>query len=109
MKTDKLADNPLAPDLLRKMNAYWQAANYLSVGQIYLYDNPLFKEWLKLSSVKRLIRLSRLPVADSSAGVSANQPQPARHSLQGRGHDYHTVLYAFAKRSRPLSSSLGCY
>ncbi len=31
----------LAPDLLHKMNAYWHAANYLSVGQIYLYDNPL--------------------------------------------------------------------
>jgi xylulose-5-phosphate/fructose-6-phosphate phosphoketolase len=30
-------------ELLRKMNAYWRAANYLSVGQIYLYDNPLLK------------------------------------------------------------------
>ena len=32
------------------MNAYWRAANYLSVGQIYLYDNPLLKEPLKLSA-----------------------------------------------------------
>jgi phosphoketolase len=31
--------NPLSPDLLRRMDAYWQAANYLSVGQIYLCDN----------------------------------------------------------------------
>ena len=31
----------LDPELLRKMNAYWRAANYVSVGQIYLYDNPL--------------------------------------------------------------------
>jgi xylulose-5-phosphate/fructose-6-phosphate phosphoketolase len=31
----------LAPDLLRRMNAYWRAANYVSVGQIYLYENPL--------------------------------------------------------------------
>ncbi len=31
------------------MNAYWRAANYLSVCQIYLYDNPLLKEPLKLS------------------------------------------------------------
>ena len=31
----------LTPDLLRRMNAYWRAANYVSVGQIYLYDNPL--------------------------------------------------------------------
>ncbi len=43
---------PLDPDLLRKMNAYWFAANYLSVGQIYLYDNPLLKEPLKLEQIK---------------------------------------------------------
>ena len=30
-----------SPDVLRKLDAYWRAANYLSVGQIYLYDNPL--------------------------------------------------------------------
>jgi phosphoketolase len=34
------------------MNAYWRAANYLSVGQIYLYDNPLLKRPLRLSDVK---------------------------------------------------------
>ena len=38
---------PLSPDELRKMNAYWRAANYLSVGQIYLLDNPLLQEPLK--------------------------------------------------------------
>jgi hypothetical protein len=37
------------------MNAYWRAANYLSVGQIYLYDNPLLKEPLKLSHAKPLV------------------------------------------------------
>ena len=37
----------LSPELLRKMDAYWRAANYLSVGQIYLYDNPLLKEPLE--------------------------------------------------------------
>lgn len=42
----------LNPELLRKMDAYWRAANYLSVGQIYLYDNPLLREPLKLSHVK---------------------------------------------------------
>src|SRR6266566_1874186 len=45
-------DKPLSPELLRKMNAYWRAANYLSVGQIYLYDNPLLRERLKLEHVK---------------------------------------------------------
>jgi phosphoketolase len=33
----------LSPDLLEKMDAYWRAANYLSVGQIYLQDNPLLE------------------------------------------------------------------
>jgi xylulose-5-phosphate/fructose-6-phosphate phosphoketolase len=36
--------NTLSPELLHKMNAYWRAANYVSVGQIYLYKNPLLKE-----------------------------------------------------------------
>ena len=47
-----LTKNPLPPDLLRKMDAYWRAANYLSVGQIYLLDNPLLKHPLKLEHVK---------------------------------------------------------
>ena len=47
--------NTLTPELLHKMNAYWRAANYLSVGQIYLYDNPLLKRPLKLSDVKPLV------------------------------------------------------
>jgi len=45
----------LTPELLYRMDAYWRAANYLSVGQIYLYDNPLLKEPLKLSHVKPLV------------------------------------------------------
>jgi len=45
-------DQPLSPELLRRMNAYWRAANYLSVGQIYLYDNPLLKKPLKLEHIK---------------------------------------------------------
>jgi xylulose-5-phosphate/fructose-6-phosphate phosphoketolase len=43
---------PLSAQLLQKMNAWWRAANYLSVGQIYLMDNPLLKEPLKLEHVK---------------------------------------------------------
>ncbi len=46
---------PLGPDLLYKIDAYWRAANYLSVGQIYLYDNPLLKEPLQLAHVKPLV------------------------------------------------------
>ena len=42
----------LSPDELRLIDAYWRAANYLSVGQIYLLDNPLLKEPLKPEHVK---------------------------------------------------------
>ncbi len=42
----------LPPDLLQKMHAYWRAANYLSVGQIYLHDNPLLESPLTLEHVK---------------------------------------------------------
>ena len=45
----------LSSDLLNKMNAYWRAANYLSVGQIYLYNNPLLKKPLTLADVKPLV------------------------------------------------------
>jgi len=45
----------LDADLARKMDAYWRAANYLSVGQIYLCDNPLLKEPLTLAHVKHML------------------------------------------------------
>jgi xylulose-5-phosphate/fructose-6-phosphate phosphoketolase len=50
-----MIENPLSPEQLHKTDAYWRAANYLSVGQIYLYDNPLLKEPLLLSHVKPLV------------------------------------------------------
>src|SRR4051812_49489254 len=43
---------PLAPDELRRIDAWWRAANYLSVGQIYLLDNPLLREPLRAEHVK---------------------------------------------------------
>src|SRR3569832_1634702 len=45
----------LSPDLLNRMDAYWSEANYLSVGQIYLYDNPLLKRPLAMGDVKRML------------------------------------------------------
>ena len=42
--TPTAASGPLSPDELRRIDAYWRAANYLSVGQIYLLDNPLLRE-----------------------------------------------------------------
>jgi xylulose-5-phosphate/fructose-6-phosphate phosphoketolase len=43
---------PLSPELLDKMQAYWRAANYLSVGQIYLQDNPLLEAPLRREDIK---------------------------------------------------------
>jgi len=47
-----ISAQPLTPEELRKIDAYWRAANYLSVGQIYLYANPLLHEPLKIEHVK---------------------------------------------------------
>jgi xylulose-5-phosphate/fructose-6-phosphate phosphoketolase len=53
---DSLSYNALSAEEIEKLNAYWNAANFLSVGQIYLLDNPLLREPLKLEHIKpRLI------------------------------------------------------
>ncbi|MFD1470789.1 phosphoketolase [Hymenobacter caeli] len=46
---------PLSPEVLQRLDAYWRAANYLSVGQIYLCDNPLLREPLQLAHVKKML------------------------------------------------------
>jgi xylulose-5-phosphate/fructose-6-phosphate phosphoketolase len=46
---------PLAPEVLQRLDAYWRAANYLSVGQIYLCDNPLLREPLQLAHIKKML------------------------------------------------------
>jgi xylulose-5-phosphate/fructose-6-phosphate phosphoketolase len=48
----KKTTTPLNEVLLKQMDAYWRAANYLSVGQIYLLDNPLLRQPLKLEHIK---------------------------------------------------------
>src|ERR1700726_1327273 len=50
--TPKSSNQTLTPEELRTIHAYWRAANYLSVGQIYLYANPLLREPLKITHVK---------------------------------------------------------
>jgi len=49
------SDNYLPEDLIQKMDAYWRAANYLSIGQIYLYNNPLLKQPLSQEDIKPLL------------------------------------------------------
>ena len=57
MKTETIntAAETLSPELLRKTNAYWRAANYLSVGQIYLWDNPLMRQPLTPEHIKPML------------------------------------------------------
>jgi xylulose-5-phosphate/fructose-6-phosphate phosphoketolase len=52
MDTQTSSQPKISQDELRKMNAYWRAANYLSVGQIYLYDNALLREPLRAEHIK---------------------------------------------------------
>src|SRR5680860_1306329 len=51
----KKGQSQVAPELLDKMDAYWRAANYLSVGQIYLWDNPLMRKPLKPEHIKPML------------------------------------------------------
>jgi len=50
--TEITMSDTLSPELLQKMDAYWRAANYLTVGQIYLKDNPLLEVPLRLEHLK---------------------------------------------------------
>jgi len=51
-ETARAIPHPLSDDERWRIDAYWRAANYLSVGQIYLYDNPLLKKPLKRRHIK---------------------------------------------------------
>ena len=65
---------PLAPDELRLLDAYWRAANYLSVGQIYLLDNPLLRE--PLASRARQAAPARPLGHDARPELRLRAPQP---------------------------------
>jgi xylulose-5-phosphate/fructose-6-phosphate phosphoketolase len=55
MNTNMLSVEPVAEEMLHRMDAYWRAANYLCVGQIYLYDNPLLRQPLDSSHIKPML------------------------------------------------------
>jgi xylulose-5-phosphate/fructose-6-phosphate phosphoketolase len=50
-----MQEQAVSSELVRKIDAYWRAANYLAVGQIYLYDNPLLRTPLQRSHIKRML------------------------------------------------------
>jgi len=49
---EAVPNGPLTPEMLDKMNRYWRAANYLCIGQIYLFENPLLREPLRAEQIK---------------------------------------------------------
>ena len=62
LETRLASNQPIAPlnaehrsDELRAIDAFWRAANYLSVGQLYLWDNPLLREPLIAAHIKPLV------------------------------------------------------
>ena len=82
------------------MNAYWCAANYLSVGQIYLFDNPLLKRPIKREDVKpRCSAIGvRRPASTSSMSISIG--------LLMRTISVSSTLPALARRPRPCGQHL---
>ena len=52
MQTSTGSQVPLGPDELRRLDAYWRAANYLTVGQIYLMGNPMLRTPLRAEDIK---------------------------------------------------------
>ncbi|MGO9634602.1 MAG: phosphoketolase [Steroidobacteraceae bacterium] len=54
-RNEAITAAPIDDELLQNLDAYWRAANYLSVGQIYLCDNPLLKEPLSPGNIKRML------------------------------------------------------
>src|ERR1700758_5351608 len=52
VSAQSVSPTPLSPELLRKIDAWWRAANYLNIGQIYLMANPLLREPLKKEQIK---------------------------------------------------------
>src|SRR5260370_10693497 len=89
----------LSEEELRKMHAYWRAANYLSVGQIYLYANPLLQEPLKIEHIKpRLLGHWGCPNDPASGALCV------RSSVAPAGVDWHRGRSGPQKGSLPRAS-----
>ena len=77
---------PLSPDMLDKINRYWRAANYLCIGQIYLFENPLLREPLKAEQIKAAIARPLGNVAGTEPHLHSSEPA---HQRARRGHHLH--------------------
>ena len=90
---------PLADEELRSIDAYWRAANYLSVGQIYLLDNPLLRRPLEPDDIA-LVRLGpddplRHPATGAIGSVKAGDLRPGVWMLQVHPTSGHTLEARF--------------
>src|SRR5271155_2838381 len=92
--------NTLAPELLQKMDAYWRAANYLSVGQIYLYDNPLLKRPLALADVKQML-LGHWGTTPGQNFIYVHLNRDLPRSQSGRSRATEAVSPVFVPRRDP--------
>ena len=57
-ETNVVEKQPVTDEYLKKMDAYWRAANYLGAAQLYLLDNPLLREPLTMEHVKKKNKLT---------------------------------------------------
>ena len=102
---------PLSQDELRRLDAYWRAANYLSVGQIYLLDNPLLRERIRASILRSWIGAGRvgcwaassIPVEILMRWLHCYATRPLRHwsSICPCHHRDETGTFCSTPRSRP--------
>ena len=69
---------PLSPEALRKIDAYWRACNYLSLGMIYLQDNPLLREPLQPEHIKN--RHARTLGRQPGTRLLLHPPEPAHQT-----------------------------
>ena len=69
-RVEDVAAGVLGDLKLRRIDAYWRAANYLSVGQIYPYDNPLLRKPLTLEHVKSRLLIGCSPTRGTASAIA---------------------------------------
>ena len=68
------SEGPLTPNMLDKINRYWRAANYLCIGQIYLFENPLLREPLKADTDQAKAARTLGNVAGTEPHLHSSEP-----------------------------------
>ena len=81
-ETNVVEKQPVTDEYLKKMDAYWRAANYLGAAQLYLLDNPLLREPLTMEHVKKKIvgHWGTVPGQNFVYSVAATPTPTATHS-----------------------------